>query len=102
MTLPENVRLFFNFSRIGPIPAASRPLGKAKLPPAIKRQPNWREVREGAMDELAYFQEMDAAALVRVALFMMLWAVGIIAIDHWVGARRSDSPRRGTGRPTDR
>jgi hypothetical protein len=54
------------------------------------------------MDELAYFHQMDAATLIRVALFMMLWAVGIIAIDYWVGARRSDSPRRGTGRPTDR
>jgi hypothetical protein len=44
------------------------------------------------MDELAYFQQMDAAALVHGALFMMLWAGGIVSIDYWVGGRRSDSP----------
>jgi len=70
-------------------------LGKAKLPPAIKR----REVREWAMDELAYFYQMDAATLIHGALFMMLWVGGIVALDYWVGARRSDSPRRGPGRP---
>jgi hypothetical protein len=52
------------------------------------------------MDEFAYFHQVDIATLIRGALFMMLWVGGIIAIDHWVGARRSDSPRRGTGRPT--
>jgi hypothetical protein len=52
------------------------------------------------MDELAYFQQMDVATLIHGALFLLLWAAGIVAIDHWVGARRSDSPRRGTGRPT--
>jgi hypothetical protein len=52
------------------------------------------------MDELAYFHQMDVATLVHGALFLLLWAGGIVAIDYWVGARRSDSPRRGTGRPT--
>ena len=42
------------------------------------------------MEELAYFHQMDAATLIQGVLFMMLW----------VGARRSDPPRRGTGRPT--
>jgi hypothetical protein len=51
------------------------------------------------MDELAYFHQMDAATLSQGALSMMLWVGGIVAIDYWVGARRSDSPRRGTGRP---
>jgi hypothetical protein len=80
--------------------STDRTLGKAKLPPAIKRQPNWREVREGAMDELAYFHQIDAATLIHGALFMMLWLGGIVALDYWVGALRSDSPRRGPGRPT--
>jgi hypothetical protein len=51
------------------------------------------------MDELAYFHQMDAPTLIHGALFMMLWVGGIVAIDYWVGARRSDSPRRGGGRP---
>ena len=52
------------------------------------------------MDELAYFHQMDIATLLHVVLFMMLWVGGIVAIDYWVGTRRSDSLRRGTGRPT--
>ena len=52
------------------------------------------------MDELAYFHQMDLATLIYGALFLMLWAGGIVDIDYWVGARRSDSPRRGTARPT--
>ena len=46
------------------------------------------------------FHQVDVTTLVDGALFMMLWVGGIVAIDYWVGARRSDSPRRGTGRPT--
>jgi hypothetical protein len=42
------------------------------------------------MDGLAYFHQVDVATLIYGVLFMMLW----------VGGRRSDSPRRGTGRPT--
>ena len=49
---------------------------------------------------LAYFHQIDVPTLIHVALFMMLWVGGIVAIDYWVGARRSDPPRRGTGRPT--
>jgi hypothetical protein len=49
------------------------------------------------MDELAYFHQMDVATLIHGAPFLVLWAGGIVAIDYWVGARRSDSPRRGTG-----
>jgi hypothetical protein len=52
------------------------------------------------MDELAYFHRMEVAPLIHGALFLLLWAGGIVAIDYWVGARHSDSPRRGTGRPT--
>ena len=52
------------------------------------------------MDELAYFHQMDVPTLIHVALFMTLWVGSIVAIDYWVGARSSDSPRRGTGRPT--
>jgi len=52
------------------------------------------------MEELAYFHQMDAATLIQGVLFMMLWVGGIVASDYWVGARRSDPPRRGTGRPT--
>ena len=63
------------------------------------RQPSRRDVGEAVMDELAYFHQMDAATLSQGALSMMLFG-GIVAIDYWVGARRSDSPRRGTGRPT--
>jgi hypothetical protein len=52
------------------------------------------------MDELAYFHQMDVATLIYGVLFLLLWAGGIVALDYWVGARRSDSSRRGTGRPT--
>jgi hypothetical protein len=41
------------------------------------------------MDEFAYFHQMDAAMLIRGALFMMLWVGGIVAIDRWVGAQRT-------------
>ena len=33
------------------------------------------------MDEFAYFHQMDVATLIHVALFMMLWVGGIVAID---------------------
>ncbi len=52
------------------------------------------------MDEFAYFHQMDVPTLIHVALFMMLWVGGIAAIDYWAGARRSDSTRQGTARPT--
>jgi hypothetical protein len=52
------------------------------------------------MDELAYFHQMDVATLIYGVLFMMVWVGGIVAIDYWVSARRPDSPRSGTGRPT--
>jgi hypothetical protein len=42
------------------------------------------------MDELAYFHQMDGPTLIHVALFMMLWVGGMVAIDYWVDARRSD------------
>jgi hypothetical protein len=53
-----------------------------------RRQPCRRECQVGAMDELAYFHQMDAATLIHGALFMMLWVSGIVAIDYWVGPRR--------------
>jgi hypothetical protein len=40
------------------------------------------------MDDFAYFHGTDVAMLVPVALFMMLWVGGIVAIDYWVSARR--------------
>jgi hypothetical protein len=40
------------------------------------------------MDDFAYFHGTDVAMLIPVALFMMLWACGIVAIDYWVSARR--------------
>ena len=40
------------------------------------------------MDDFAYFHGTDVVTLVRVALFMMLWVCGIVAIDYWVNARR--------------
>ena len=43
------------------------------------------------MDEFAYFHQMDVATLIHGALFMMLWAGGIVAIDRWVSARRMSS-----------
>jgi hypothetical protein len=46
------------------------------------------------MDELAYFHWTDAATLIRVALSMMLWVCGLVAIDRWAGARRPDLNRR--------
>lgn len=52
------------------------------------------------MDELAYFHQMDVAALIHGALLLLVWAGGTVAIDYWVGARRSNPPRRGTGSPT--
>ncbi len=52
------------------------------------------------MDELAYFHQMDVATLIYGVLFMMVWVGGIVAIDYWVRAPGSDSPRSGTGRPT--
>ena len=54
----------------------------------------------GAVDEFGYVHQVDVATLIDGALFMMLWVGGIVAIDYWVGARRSDSARRGTGNPT--
>jgi hypothetical protein len=50
------------------------------------------------MDEFAYFHWTDAATLIRVVLFMMLWVCGLVAIDRWVGARRPDLSR-GSRRP---
>ena len=52
------------------------------------------------MDEFAYFHQTDVPTLIHVVLFMMLWIGGIVAIDYWAGAKRSDSPRQGTARPT--
>jgi hypothetical protein len=52
------------------------------------------------VDEFGYVHQVDVATLIDGALFMMLWVGGIVAIDYWVGARRSDSARRGTGNPT--
>ena len=52
------------------------------------------------MDELAYFHQMDLATLIYGALFLMLWAGGIVAIDYWVGARRSVSGPARDGDPT--
>ena len=43
---------------------------------------------KGAMDEFAYFHQMDVPTLIHVALFMTLWVGDIVAIDYWVGARR--------------
>jgi hypothetical protein len=40
------------------------------------------------MDDFAYFHGTDVAMLIPVALFMMFWACGIVAIDYWVSARR--------------
>jgi hypothetical protein len=48
----------------------------------------WWGVKEGAMDELAYFHQIDVPTLIHVALFITLWVGGIVAIDYWVGARR--------------
>ena len=55
---------------------------------------------EGAMDEFAYFHQVDVPTLIHVVLFMMLWVGGIVAIDYWASSRRSDSTRQGTARPT--
>ena len=41
------------------------------------------------MDEFAYFDQIDVATLTHVAVFMLLWAGGIVAIDRWVRARRT-------------
>jgi len=46
---------------------------------------------KGAMDEFAYFHQMDVPTLIHVALFMMLWVGGIVAIDYWASARRSET-----------
>jgi hypothetical protein len=45
------------------------------------------------MDEFAYFHGTDVATLIPVALFITLWVCGIVAIDYWVSARRSDLNR---------
>jgi hypothetical protein len=47
------------------------------------------------MDEFASFNESFELALVAVLLLMALWGSAIVAIDYWVWAGRSDSPRRG-------
>jgi len=51
------------------------------------------------MDEFAYFHQMDVPTLIHVALFMMLWVGGIVAIEYWASARRSET-RQGTARFT--
>jgi hypothetical protein len=43
---------------------------------------------------------MDVPTLIHVVLFMMIWIGGIVAIDYWASALRSDSTQRGTARPT--
>jgi hypothetical protein len=43
------------------------------------------------MDEFADFR--DVFELIAVLLIMAIWGCAIVAIDHWVSARRSDSPR---------
>ena len=47
-----------------------------------------------AMDEFAYFHWTDITTLIPVALFIMLWVGGLVAIDRWVGSRRPDLQRR--------
>jgi hypothetical protein len=50
------------------------------------------------MDDFAYFHWTDVATLIPVVLFMMVWVCGLVAIDRWVSARRSDL-NRGSRRP---
>jgi hypothetical protein len=54
----------------------------------------------GAVDEFGYLHQVDVATLIDGALFMMLWVGGIVAIDYWVGARRSVSGPARDGDPT--
>jgi hypothetical protein len=42
------------------------------------------------MDEFADFH--DVLELIAVLLMMAIWGYAIVAIDHWVGARRSGPP----------
>jgi hypothetical protein len=46
------------------------------------------------MDEFAFFNENFVLALIAV-LLMAMWGCAIVAIDYWVWAARSDSPRGG-------
>jgi hypothetical protein len=47
------------------------------------------------MDEFASFSENFVLALIAVLLLMAIWGCAIVAIDYWVWASRSDSPRGG-------
>ena len=49
------------------------------------------------MDEFAYFHQVDVPTLIHVVLF---WVGGVVAVDYWVSARRSDSTRQGKARHT--
>ena len=49
------------------------------------------------MDEFASFNENFVLALIAVLLLMAMWGCAILAIDHWVWAGRSNSPRPGQG-----